>query len=139
VFDAKDEPDLLDPKLLALVEMMVLAAGADGDFGDDERVKVATSLVNLTSARFETDELEQMIRSVAQRSKSASRLERLEALREVLGGPGPCRVALELALGVMLADGVIRTSEREMIADMAQGLGIDGEAAADLVKKLSSR
>lgn len=139
MFDAKDEPDLLDPKLLALVEMMVLAAGADGDFGDDERVKVATSLVNLTSARFETDELEQMIRSVAQRSKSASRLERLEALREVLGGPGPCRVALELALGVMLADGVIRTSEREMIAEMADGLGIDGEAAADLVKKLSSR
>jgi tellurite resistance protein len=139
VFDAKDEPDLLDPKLLALVEMMVLAAGADDDFGDDERAKVATSLVNLTSARFETEELEQMIRSVAQRSKSASRLERLEALRGVLGGPGPCRVALELALGVMLADGVIRTSEREMIADMAQGLGIDGEAAADLVKKLSSR
>lgn len=139
MFDAKDEPDLLDPKLLALVEMMVLAAGADDDFGDDERAKVATSLVNLTSARFETEELDEMIRSVAQRSKSAPRLERLEALRGVLGGSGPCKVALELALGVMLADGVIRTSEREMIADMAQGLGIDGEAAADLVKKLSSR
>jgi tellurite resistance protein len=139
VFDAKDEPDLLDPKLLALVEMMVLAAGADGDFGADEKAKVATSLVNLTSARFETDELDAMIQSVVERTRAATRLERLQALRAVLGGPGPCRVALELALGVMLADGVIRTSEREMIADMAEGLGIDGEAAADLVKKLSSR
>jgi uncharacterized membrane protein YebE (DUF533 family) len=139
MFDAKDEPDLLDPKLLALVEMMVLAAGADGDFGDDERAKVATSLMNLTSARFEGDELDEMIRSVALRGKSMPRHERLEALRGVLGAPGACKVALELALGVMLADGVIRTSEREMIAEMADGLGIDGEAAADLVKKLSSR
>jgi uncharacterized membrane protein YebE (DUF533 family) len=139
VFEAKDEPDLLDPKLLALVEMMVLAAGADGDFGADERAKVHTSLVNLTSARFERDELDAMIGSVLERAKSASRKERLLALRAVLGGPGPCKVALELALGVMLADGVIRTSEREMIADMAEGLGIDGEAAADLVKSLSAR
>ena len=132
-----DRAGLAEPKLLALVEMMVLAAVSDGDFGDEEHAKVRTSVTNLTSARFDAPLVDEMIRGVVARAKEGSRQERLAVVREALGTPAACKVALELALGVMLADGVIRTSEREMIADMAEGLGIEGAQAADLVRSLS--
>jgi hypothetical protein len=38
----------------------------------------------------------------------------------------------------MAADGIIRTSERELILDLAEGLEIDRDRAADMVKKASS-
>ena len=126
-----------EPKLLALVEVMVLAASADDDFGEEERKKVHASVTNLTSDRFEPPAIDEMIRGVVGRAKESPRPERLRALRETLGDAAANRVALELAIGVMLADGVVRTSERELIAEMAECMGIPGADAADLVRSLS--
>jgi len=44
---------------------------------------------------------------------------------------------LSLAIQVTAADGIIRTSERELIMDTAEALEIDRDEAADLVIKLS--
>ena len=47
-------------------------------------------------------------------------------------------MALSLAIQVTAADGIIRTSERELIMETAEALEIDPGEAADLVKKLSA-
>ncbi len=126
-----------EPKLMALVEVMVLAANADGDFGEDEHKKVHASVTNLTSDRFEAPAIDDLIRNIVARAKESPRPERLRAVRDALGDAASNRVALELAIGVMLADGVVRTSERELILEMAECMGIPGEDAADLLRSLS--
>ncbi|MEO6600222.1 MAG: hypothetical protein ABIQ16_10145, partial [Polyangiaceae bacterium] len=50
---------------------------------------------------------------------------------------GSRRVALSLAIQVTAADGIIRTSEHELILETAEALEIGREEAADLVQKLS--
>jgi tellurite resistance protein len=42
-----------------------------------------------------------------------------------------------MAVKVMAADGIIRTSEREMLLEAAASLGLDGDLAADIVKLAS--
>jgi tellurite resistance protein len=48
-------------------------------------------------------------------------------------------VALSLAIQVTAADGIIRTSERELIMDTADALEIDRDEAANLVLKLAPK
>jgi tellurite resistance protein len=49
------------------------------------------------------------------------------------------KLALSLAIQVTAADGVVRTSERELIMETAEALGIDGDTAADMVADLTRR
>jgi tellurite resistance protein len=44
---------------------------------------------------------------------------------------------LGLAISVTAADGIVRTSERELIFDLAAGLEVDPDTAADLVKQIT--
>jgi len=48
-------------------------------------------------------------------------------------------LALALAIQVAAVDGIIRTSERELIFDTADALGIDGDTAADMVRDLTRK
>jgi hypothetical protein len=43
-------------------------------------------------------------------------------------------IGLELAIQLIVADNQMRTSEREMILEMAEALEIDLDKAADLVR-----
>jgi uncharacterized tellurite resistance protein B-like protein len=45
------------------------------------------------------------------------------------------RAAFELVVHVVAADGVIRTSERELLLEVAEALRIDPDSAADMVRK----
>ena len=42
-----------------------------------------------------------------------------------------------MAIQVTAADGIIRTSERELIMETADALEVDRDEAADLVRKLA--
>ena len=64
---------------------------------------------------------------------------RLLAVKERLPDAGARKVALSLAIEVTAADGIIRTSERELILETAEALDIDRDQAADLVAKFSSK
>ena len=68
---------------------------------------------------------------------SEGRSARLAAVKERLPDAAARKVALSLAIQVTAADGIIRTSERELILETAETLDIDRDEAADLVRDLS--
>ena len=45
--------------------------------------------------------------------------------------------AVGLAIQVLNADGLIRTSEREFVLDLAEALSVDRDVAADLVRDIT--
>lgn len=127
---------LTDDKLDALVEMMYLAAYADEEFSDDERAHFKQSIQSLTDNRVSGERLERLIADCEKNLAASDRATRLAAVKTRLPEPGARKVALELAIQVMAADGIIRTSERELIMETADALDIDRDVAADLVKAL---
>jgi len=130
--------DAEEPKLEAIIELMFLAAFADGDFGAEERVHFLGSIESLTDRRVTGDTLEHLVTRIAGDLSAQGRAARLASVKDRLGDAGSCKAALGLAIQVTAADGIIRTSEREMILEAAEALHIDRDEAADLVSSLSS-
>lgn len=128
--------DLDDPKLEALVEVMFLAAYADGDFGDEERKHFVASVESLTDRRVSGAGLEALLARMT-KDLEEGRDARLAKVKERLPELGQRKTAFSLAVQVVAADGIVRTSERELLFDLAEGLAIDRDAAADLVKAIA--
>jgi uncharacterized tellurite resistance protein B-like protein len=137
--DASAVKGLSDAKLEALVEMMFLAASADGDFSEVERQHFLKSVESLTDGRLGKATLEALLTRAKQALDASGRESRLSAVKERLPDSGARKVALSLAIQVTAADGIIRTSERELILETAEALEIDRDEAANLVIKLSSK
>jgi uncharacterized tellurite resistance protein B-like protein len=135
--DARAVMGLPDSKLEALVELMFLAASADGDFSAVERAHFLNSVESLTSGRLTKATLEGLIDRAKRDLDSGGRQARLSAVKERLPEAPARKVALSLAIQVTAADGIIRTSERELIMETADALEIDRGEAADLVRKLA--
>ena len=128
---------LTEDKLEALIEIMFLAASADGEFSDVERQHFAKSVDTLTEGAVAGNKLDALLSRAKQDLDAASRSERLQAVKERLPEAGARKVALGLAIRVTAADGIIRTSERELILEAAETLEIDRDEAADLVTELT--
>jgi len=126
-----------EPKLEALIEMMVLAADSDGDLGDEERKHLCASIESLTDMHASGDKLERLVSRLTADLKASGRPKRLASLKARLVDPAERKVALSLAIQVVASDGIIRTSERELLLEVAEALEIDRDEAADLVKKLT--
>jgi tellurite resistance protein len=137
--DANMVMGLSNAKLEALVEMMFLAATADGDFSDVERAHFLKSVESLTSGRLDKSQLEGLLAGAKKELDAHGRAARLSAVKERLPDAGARKVALSLAIQVTAADGIIRTSERELIMETAQALEIERDEAADLVIKLTPK
>jgi len=131
--------DLGDEKVEALVEMMFLAASADGELGEEERKLFIKSAENLTSRLITGEKLEALLVRAKKQLDESGREARLAAVKDRLPDPTARRLALSLAIQVTAADGIVRTSERELILETAEALGIDGNTAADMVADLTKR
>lgn len=131
--------DLGDEKVEALVEMMFLAASADGELGQEERELFLKNAENLTSRLITGDKLEALLTRAKKQLDESGREARLAAVKERLPDLTARKLALSLAIQVTAADGVVRTSERELIMETADALGIDGDTAADMVSDLTKR
>lgn len=129
--------DFDDPKLEALVETMFLAAFADGEFSEEEQAEFAKNVESLTDGRMSGDKFDAVFQRVKIDVDGEGRSERLAAIKDALPEPGQRRAALSLAIRVTASDGIIRTSERELILDIAEALDIPGDEAADLVRDLT--
>lgn len=136
--DTSAVSSLSDDKLEALIEMMVLAASADGEFSAEERAHFEKSVESLTDNRVSKDKAGELLQRAQKELESSGRAARLEAVKQRLPDAGARKVALALAIQVTAADGLIRTSERELIMDTAEALEIDRDEAADLVRDLTS-
>lgn len=131
--------DNLDaPKLDALIETMFLAAYADGELGDEERAHFTSSVESLTDRRITGDKLAALMARLEGALRESGREARLVAVRAGLDDANARKVALAMAIRVVASDGIIRTTERELILDLASALDIDRDDAADLVKELTS-
>jgi tellurite resistance protein len=129
-------------RLAALIEAMLLAADADGEFTSDERKELTDSIRGLAkgtehAAALEGDKLGVLIDAALAELAAQGRDKRIEAVKARLGDADARKAALGLAISVAAADGIVRTSERELIFDLAAGLDIDPDAAADLVKQIT--
>jgi tellurite resistance protein len=126
-----------EAKLEALIETMLLAAQADGEFTAEERAHFVSSVQSLTEQRLEGAKLEALLSRFANEHKKNGREETLASLKTRLGDERTRKLGLSMAIRMLAADGVLRTSEREFNFDLAGTLGIERGVAADLVKEIA--
>ncbi|HYQ43644.1 MAG TPA: TerB family tellurite resistance protein [Polyangiaceae bacterium] len=131
-----DAQALGEAKLEALVEAMFLAAAADGEFSTIERAHFLKTIESLTTGRLPTARLAQLVAEASEALEREGREARLLSVKSRLPDKGSRRVALALAIQVTAADGIIRTSESELIFETAEVLEIDRNEAAKLVDEL---
>ncbi len=128
-----------EEKLEALVELMYLAAAADGEFSAIEQQHFLTSIESLTDGRLSGDRLEALLGKARSELESTGRAARLDAVKARLPDRAARKAALALAIQVTAADGVIRQSECELILDTAKALDIPAAEAESLLRLLSPR
>jgi tellurite resistance protein len=124
-------------KLEALIETMYLAAHADDEFTDEERAHFVSSVQSLTERRLEGKKLDQLLERFRRDYLKSGRQKRLASVKARLGDERSCKLGLSMAIRMLVADGILRTAEREFILEMAETLGIDPSGAADLVKEIA--
>jgi tellurite resistance protein len=134
--------DFDQDKLDALVHTMVLAADADGDMGEEERAKLGDSIRSLAKGtqhegNLGVEQLERLFAAARSHIASGSREALLASVKARLGDDDTRRAALGLAIAVTCADGVVRTSEREIIMELAEALDVDRDEAADMVRDIA--
>jgi uncharacterized tellurite resistance protein B-like protein len=124
-------------KLEALIEMMFLAATADEEFDAKERAQFDANAAELSGKKLGSERLAEIVETAQRALEHSGREARLKALRALLPELELRRLAMALAIQITAADGLIRTSERELILDTAELLDIDRDEAANLVQELS--
>lgn len=137
--DLSSVVNLAEPKLEALVELMLLAASADGELAEVELAHFTESVRSLTNGTIVGERLDTLVQRTQAAIEEGGRDAMLASVRERLPDPSARKVALTLAIQVVAADGIIRTSERELVFETAEALGIDGDTAADLVRDFGAR
>jgi len=121
----------------ALVELMLLAASADGELSIEEIEQLHRCLLEVDELWLTTIDLEKRLSHAHTRIAGADRADRLKAVRQTLASLVNRKAGLELAIRVTAVDGIIRTSERELILETAEALDVDREIAADMVKAIA--
>ena len=129
--------ELDEPTLVALIEVMLLAAYADGEFSRAERDHLEHKIQALAGHRFDVLTLVRLRADAAERIAVEGREARLSAVRRSFATANERKVALAYATKMIAADGVVRTSERDFLFDMAETLEMDHDVAADLVRALT--
>lgn len=129
--------DLSNEKIEALIEIMYLAATADGELGAAEHERFTQSAERLTSRVIAGAELEGLLARAKKDLDATDRDTRLAAVKGRLPDMEARKLALALAIQITAADGIVRTSERELILHTAAALDIDGDTAADMVRDLA--
>ncbi len=128
---------LKNDQIDSLIELMLLAASADGELSIEEIDQLQKSLLEVDELWITHIDLEKRLSEAHNRIQNAARAERLAAVKASLSAVDARKAGLELAIRVMAADGVIRTSERELILETAEALDVNRDAAADMVKVIA--
>lgn len=116
--------NLGESEIDAMVEVMLLAAFADGTLDQSEVSFVKRTLLTVEDLWFSADSLDDRMAKAKSRIESEPRETRLEKLRTQLPWPEQRLSALKLAVRVVAADGIIHESERALISAAAEALGV---------------
>jgi len=128
--------DLGSPKVEALVEAMFLAATSDGEFAPEEALQFSATIGALTDKKLDPDAVHRLIGSLAILLKTEGRNARLKAIASRLPAGKPRETAVILAAAITASDGTVEGAENDLLADMAEALGVDPGRAVELVQKI---
>jgi tellurite resistance protein len=137
VLTSKLLSSLTDPQIDALVEVMTLAASADGELSDSELAQLKKSLVEVDELWLSQTDIEGRVAAAKERISLASRSARLHMLKSELPKGALRQAALELAMHVVAADGMVRTAERDLILETAETLEVDRDITANLMQSIA--
>jgi len=121
---------LTEPETDALVEVLLLAALADGSLAQAESAVIKRALLSVDELWLNHIDLEKRMAKARVRIEAESQEARLTKLRTMLPWPEQRALALKLAIQIVEADGVVQSSERQLIMEAAQALGVRGDIAA---------
>lgn len=127
------------PKVEALVEAMFLAASADGELAGEEMLQFSATLGALTDKQFSPEAVAKMVETLAQKVAGEGRQARLSAVAQRLPEHKTRETALILAAAIVASDGKVELSENDLLADLAEALGIAAERASELVVRVQQR
>ncbi len=128
--------EVATPKVEALIEAMFLAATSDGDFAASEAGKFAATLEAITEKRLDAASIDRRVASLAQLLRKEGRPARLGAVAARLTTPTARETALILAAVITKADGFFHAGENDLLADLAEALGVEQGRAVDLVERI---
>ncbi|WP_438036215.1 tellurite resistance TerB family protein [Sorangium sp. So ce204] len=111
-------------RLEAMVEIMFLAAYADGSINDAERAELARHVAAMSDGRVGADVVESLISIIERSVRDEGRSGRFAALRVRLPDVRMREAAIELAVRLVAADGVIHESEHALLVEAARALEV---------------
>lgn len=123
-----------EPRLHALVELLYLAAMADGELGQEELSFFRRRVQAMTDERLGEPEIEKLLLRVDEHLRSSGRPSLLASLAERIGPPPLRQTALKMAIDMVMADKVMAPAERELIFELAEALEIDRPTAEALLQ-----
>jgi len=137
-----DDPFAGDPdakrRFDALFEAMFLMIAVDGEFSDSEREVLRGAVRGLTDNAVRTAHIDKMFDECKERFSQGTEA-RLKAIGPILQeDPALVEAAFSLAAAVAFADSEIKDEENELINEMAEALGIDGDRAEELLNLLEN-
>lgn len=124
------------PKVEALVEAMFLAATADGEFAPEESLQFTATIAALTDRKLDGDAVFKLIGELSGKLKAEGRQARLSTIAQRLPEGKPRETAVILAAAITASDGEVVGSENDLVADLAEALGVPAERAVELVQKV---
>lgn len=137
-----DDPFAGDPdakrRFEALFEAMFLMIAVDGEFSDSEREVLRGAVRGLTDNAVRSSHIDRLFDECKSRYAEGTTA-RLAAIAPTLQeDPALVEAAFSLAAAVAFADSEIRDEENDLINEMAEALGIDGDRADELLNLLES-
>jgi tellurite resistance protein len=137
-----DDPFAGDPdakrRFEALFEAMFLMIAADGNIADEEREVLRGAVRGLTDNAVRTAHIDKLMDECKVRA-AEGRETRLKAISPILQeDPALVEAAFSLAAAIAFADSDISDEENELINDLAEVLGLDGERAEQLLNLLEN-
>lgn len=126
--------DLELPKLEAVLELMFLAAYADGSVTPPEREVFRDHLKTGTRGMVSNEAIDAMIEHVGSALLEEGRERRLESIRRRLPDMRMRLSALDIAVRVMRADDVVHPTESGFLLRAAAALEIPSEVALERLR-----
>ncbi|AUX41766.1 hypothetical protein SOCE26_031890 [Sorangium cellulosum] len=111
-------------KLEAIVEVMFLAAYADGSINEAERAALASHLGTLTQGRLGADLIQPLLSFIERSVREQGRGGRFASIRARLPDVRMREAAIEYATLLVAADGVVHESEHALLVEAAAALEV---------------
>ena len=123
------------PRLEALIELLYLAAYADGQIKPEERAKLREKVVEGVEGRLSVTTLDAMLESIEETLAQDGREARFQSIRRRLGDPRLRQEALVMAAQILHADRELDPREAAWMARAAGALELPVEEAMTLLKR----